>query len=717
MSPPPKRGDDSASWGDGIPEGSLLILALYAIVAAVSLPALLAFGVLAMLGRWTRLGWQLGLASCISGIVLAKVWHEGWGLAWYAYLEHVLIWRIPGLVDKLGAAGWLRQVAPVMLTIGGWLALSIALMDRRGAMRRSSGAMRLRPDAARDQADSSGVIFLAVLCVYPYWYAISSAWRALGAFAREGAALPSRTRQQPTERPFVLGHETTPKRGRFARPGAVVALTVRAIVQHTLLLGTTGSGKTTALLGLVCDAIGQRMPVVFIDMKGDPKNAQLIHAWAVEAGAPFYQFSITPGERCDLWNPLAVGTPAERKDKLLALSEWSEPYYKSICERYTQLALATLDQIGEQATLRRVIALLGNPAKLATLADRLPAAERAEVDAYVEQVLADRGHKSALTGLASRLGTLTDLGGPLRDVAGIINPAAPGVIDLARILDEGGVVVFSLNSSQARLTAAQVGALAILDLTATIGQRITRGQSSPLICAIDEFAALAAEHVTLLLGQGRSSGCGCMIATQELADLTRIDPSFKDQVMALTSTKIYMRQTVAESAEEIARTIGTRSTVKQTFQTDESGIPGLFGQTWTGMASNREVDEFIVSPNIIKRLPTGRAIVHQTEPTFDARLVDIKRKEPRELAAIPPAAPRDQAAGGDELLTQLADSTRADEKKKDAAPAPPAATRIKRRIQARVQPHEPQAPEPTTSDESDEPPLPGTQPTPQEGAD
>jgi len=75
-----------------------------------------------------------------------------------------------------------------------------------------------------------------------------------------------------------------------------------------------------------------------------------------------------------LWNPLAAGTPAERKDKLLA--EWSEPYYKSICERYTQLALATLAQIGEQATLRRVIALLGDPAKLAMLAGRLPAAEQ-----------------------------------------------------------------------------------------------------------------------------------------------------------------------------------------------------------------------------------------------------------------------------------------------------------------------------------------------------
>ena len=97
-----------------------------------------------------------------------------------------------------------------------------------------------------------------------------------------------------------------------------------------------------------------------------------------------------------------------------------------------------------------------------------------------------------------------------------------------------------------------------------------------------------------------------MIATQELADLTRIGPSFEDQVIALTSTKIYMRQTVAESADKIARTIGTRSTVKQTVQTDESGIPGLLGQTWTGMASNREIDEFIVSPNIITQ-PAARS--------------------------------------------------------------------------------------------------------------
>ena len=228
MSAPPQRGGDD--WLDGIPEGSLLILALYVIVAVVSLPALLAFAALVVLGRITRLGWQLGACACICGVVLAKVWHEGWSGAWSAYLEHVLIWRIPGLVDQLGAAGWLQKVAPVMLTAAGWLALSLALMERRGIMHQRSGQRRLRPDASREQADTAGVIFLAVLCVYPYGFAIWGAWRALCAFAREGAALPRRTRQTVPERPFVLGHETTmPRRGRFARPGAVVALTVRAI--------------------------------------------------------------------------------------------------------------------------------------------------------------------------------------------------------------------------------------------------------------------------------------------------------------------------------------------------------------------------------------------------------------------------------------------------------------------------------------------------------
>ena len=58
--------------------------------------------------------------------------------------------------------------------------------------------------------------------------------------------------------------------------GRRVLLTDADANTHTLVLGTTGSGKTVTILNLVESAIDRALPVVYIDGKGDQALAQSV---------------------------------------------------------------------------------------------------------------------------------------------------------------------------------------------------------------------------------------------------------------------------------------------------------------------------------------------------------------------------------------------------------------------------------------------------------
>ena len=158
---------------------------------------------------------------------------------------------------------------------------------------------------------------------------------------------------------------------------------------------------------------------------------------------------------------------------------------------------------------------------------------------------------------------------------------------------------------------------------AAAGDRIASGATSPVLVAIDEFSALNGEHVLGLLARARSAGVGVVLATQDLADLARVDPHFADQVIGNTATKIIHRQDVPESAERLAMIAGTHKALRTTWRTADAGGVFSMGPAATGDASNRVAEEFLVHPNTIKQLPPGSAIVIRKDPVFSCVRVRI----------------------------------------------------------------------------------------------
>jgi type IV secretory pathway TraG/TraD family ATPase VirD4 len=76
---------------------------------------------------------------------------------------------------------------------------------------------------------------------------------------------------------------------------------------------------------------------------------------------------------------------------------------------------------------------------------------------------------------------------------------------------------------------------------------------------IDEFSAIAAEHVVRLFGRARSAGFSLLLGTQELADLRPPGRErLLEQVLGNLSVLIAHRQVVPSSAELISSVAGER---------------------------------------------------------------------------------------------------------------------------------------------------------------
>jgi conjugal transfer pilus assembly protein TraD len=429
------------------------------------------------------------------------------------------------------------------------------------------------------------------------------------------------------ERGVNSGHRAALRAGQVALgadpQGRPVTLTEDQLSAHALIVGASGSGKSTTLLQILGEQITQGRPVVALDLKGSPSFAADLERAATAAGRPFRLWTLDGPAG---WNPLAHGNATELKDKLISSERFSEPHYRRAAERYVQSAIQVLHASGRRADLAGVVALM-DPRRLAAVARQLNAPLGERVGDYLESLTPDQ--LSAVRGLGTRLALLSEssAGAFLSDQAAA-GQARP--IDVPASLAAGEVVLFSLNSSRYGSLAAQVGTLVIQDLISVSGERLDHtGATRAATVAIDEFSALGSDHVLALLARGRESGFSVLLATQELSDLERAGRGFRDQVLGLTTVKIAHRQDVPGSARTIAEMAGTKLVWDETRQLRSPLAPA------GSRGTLREVERFRVHPNVVKTLGPGEAVLLVKSPLAQVTLVRVARIE---TASAPVAA-------------------------------------------------------------------------------
>ena len=348
--------------------------------------------------------------------------------------------------------------------------------------------------------------------------------------------------------------------------------------QHQIIFGTTGSGKTVSVLfSQIEHDIRTGKVIIILYPKGDKKFRDKVFNYCKKHNRDFHYFSITNVEMSNPYNPFLFGSATQIKDKLMSVTEWSEKgdgvHYKKLSE--LELLLTSI-RLKDKITLKKLIENISGDDEFVGL--------------HADLKLLDRSPFSSLMDNEE--------------------------IGLWQIYNENKVFFVSLDEDSYPVTAQSLGKIILSDLKSLSGyinNMIDEDKRRPVSIFIDEVSTFMSEFMAQyffnFIAKTRSANISVTMATHSpVGDFEKYGKDIVDRLISLTSTHVIMRNSAPDSADYLAKMIGTIESEKITKQ-----IQGNSMALSTGVGSLRPVDEFKVNPNMIKKLQIGEAYIHISE--------------------------------------------------------------------------------------------------------
>jgi hypothetical protein len=383
---------------------------------------------------------------------------------------------------------------------------------------------------------------------------------------------------------------------------------------HALLAGVTGGGKTWTMMRIIQAHVLAGQAAIVVDPKGDHRLREMLRALAAALGVRFREWGVAGPS---VYNPIGRGSPTEIADKALAGHDWSEPHYELATRRLLGLALATMRAAGLwPPTLSGLVAHM-DPDRLDALADRAGGEVAASVRAYLDGLGAQG--RADLRGGRDRLAILCE-----SELGRWLDPALGGEgeeIDLAACLDRGEIVYFRLDSDRYPAASKLLASALVIDLAGLVGAR--QGAGRPGLLALDEFSALAAEHVARLAARARGAGISLLLGAQSLADLRAARPgdptdTMTEQILSNVEYVVCHRIADPDSAERLARVGGTEPAWALTQRVEGHGWRATRGE-----GTRTRQRDFRIEPDRFKALGTGEAVLLHPTARRPARVIRI----------------------------------------------------------------------------------------------
>lgn len=383
---------------------------------------------------------------------------------------------------------------------------------------------------------------------------------------------------------------------------------------HTLIVGASGSGKTTTAMSRLRDSIKDGQGAVIIDLKGGTELPEVIAELAERYNKKFTHWLMQPkgepytGPAKDgpaYYDAIGRGDATRRKDLLVEARADQQEYYKMESSNYLQILFQVLvanpNKNPGVSTLSDVVQLL-DPRALQERA--IPLGTNPEYQDVIRSIDAlndekmDQGKKMAINGLRSQLEEL------LHSVAGPYlqrDPNGNNNINLKEAAHNGDIVVFSLDSSNYEKLASLVANLIIQDLK-TVSSELRRDLSEkPFQVLIDEFQAISSTNIIGLINKSRDANMPVTLTTQALGDLRAVNDAFLDQLIGIISSFVIHAANKFSDAEIFADLTGKvqRKRISESMDVRGGDVIGI---------NTSSVLETVIAPEAIQSLTVGEFI-------------------------------------------------------------------------------------------------------------
>lgn len=364
---------------------------------------------------------------------------------------------------------------------------------------------------------------------------------------------------------------------------------------HLFAIGTTGSGKTANILRYVENSIKKGQPTIIVDGKGGTKEhdlATVSQKLAKKYGRKVYLINQSDLSNTDAYNPFSDLSATEVKDMLVSMSEWESDHYKNLASRYWQIMLSIMIEYNIITTFESII-LFSEPKNFLKVLDEIKKSGEIDDEKYRKAVNianSEAGKQAEISISRSAVvyeGDGSKLFGD-RDHLGF---------NMRSAFEENAVVIVLLNEFSYGDFARSTGQLVLEDIKSLISRLLSgEYEEQETLLVLEELGVYVNNGIEGLLNRSRSAGVKTIVSMQTTADVDKVNPDLTRQIIGNCNDFLIMRVSEQDSAETMAKLIGTEKGIQKTSRTSE-------GMS-TGESSNKLVDQFKISPNEIKNFPS-----------------------------------------------------------------------------------------------------------------
>ena len=408
-----------------------------------------------------------------------------------------------------------------------------------------------------------------------------------------------------------------------------------------ILLGQSGSGKTTVLTNILVQDIqkvfpnGRRKPIIIFDGKGDGKFLKGL-LFEIGAAGRLQDLRVLDPSRPDIsvrYNPLYLRTGdsyQERTNLTFESFDLINDFFKGHQANYFSDIVRVLTNTGKQINIYDVLVMALDEQvlkeQISEAAFRMEHLSGINGQARLNfsmsaknllQSLQDRERVAKIQGLINELMVFTE------DELSAVTCCYENVMTIDDVIDNDLILFVSLNANRNARAVTALGRMLLQDLQLMVGKRYSSGRDlaqdgSPMVTVIlDEFAPFAYPGFAQILQTARGSNISFLFSLQSIAQLDSVGRGFRQNITSAPNTIMLMKtwdKATTEYFQEAASQVPAERLTKRVRRR------GLFSDRYDpdDVGNTTPVKEPRVLDEHIKNLPKGQIHVLMTDSRLGA---------------------------------------------------------------------------------------------------
>jgi len=416
----------------------------------------------------------------------------------------------------------------------------------------------------------------------------------------------------------------------------------RVRVMQAIVLGMTGTGKTTLLRNIISQDLARvvgppddrhRIPMVIFDGKGDLEFFEDLLPHVHRAGR-LHQLRLLNPARPDLsvrYNPfqcsddeympvvaMIFGSFNLRKE---FFAKHQLNYLADIVRVlfYTGLKFNFYDVLVMAMDERVMKEQVEKARKRIAVDSSLPIQRRLNFEMSVKNLytsLADRERVQKIQGLLNECMTFLD------DQLSVLTGPYEQLLSIDDVIEQELILVVSLNINKNPEPMRSLGKMILQNLQLVIGKRYEseehrqRTNRPMLSVVLDEFAPFGYRNFAQILQTARGTNTAFLFSMQALPQLLQVDRGFKEDVSSAPNTTMILRSRDEETTRYFLRASAEHRVTRRSVSMQRWKLFGYERYEQTERAVDREEKETRALDEHVKNLPKAQMEILMTD---DAR--------------------------------------------------------------------------------------------------